>query len=204
MKNALLRIPALLTALLALNATAFAASAEIGKAAPDFTAQDIQGKQVKLSDYKGKIVVLEWVNPECPFVKDHYASGNIPALQKSAADEGVIWLSINSAAPDKQGDYAPEKVASWTKSKNAAPAAYIRDSDGVIGKLYGAKTTPHMFVIDAEGTLAYQGAIDSVRSAGKPDRSKATNYVTAAIASLKSGSPVEKSSTAPYGCGVKY
>lgn len=203
MKNTLLRIPALLAVLFAINATAFAA-AEIGKPAPDFTAQDIQGKPVKLSDYKGKIVVLEWVNPECPFVKDHYASGNIPALQKNAAAEGVIWLSINSAAPGKQGDYAPEKVASWTKSKNAAPAAYLRDHDGSIGKGYGAKTTPHMFVIDTQGTLAYQGAIDSIRSAKSPDRSQGVNYVTAAIASLKSGSSVEKSSTAPYGCPVKY
>lgn len=205
MKNTLTR---LITATIALaafcSAGVFAATAQVGRPAPDFTAQDIDGKQVKLSDYKGKIVVLEWVNPECPFVKKHYGSGNIPSLQKDARAGNIVWLTINSAAPGEQGDYNAEKTAAWQKATGAAYADYIRDSSGAVGKLYGAKTTPHIFVIDAGGTLVYEGAIDSIRSTNVDDIAKATNYVTAAITSLKNGTPVAKSTTAPYGCPVKY
>jgi hypothetical protein len=149
--------------------------------------------------------VLEWVNPECPFVVKHYdKSGNIPALQKVAKESGVVWLSINSAAPGKQGDYDEEKIAEWMARTGAAPTAYLRDTDGKVGKAYGAKTTPHIFVITPEGKLAYNGAIDSIQSTDVIDIAKAENYVTAALAAVKNKVPVEKSTTQPYGCSVKY
>src|SRR5690606_16503192 len=134
-----------------------------------------------LSEFKGKTVVLEWVNPECPFVVHHYGSGNIPALQKSAEADGVVWLSINSGSPNAQGDYSPEQVAKWHESNGATPAAYFRDQDGKVGKLYGAKTTPHMYVINTDGVLIYNGAIDSIPSTKKADLAKAENYVVAAL-----------------------
>ena len=180
------------------------ASVEIGKPAPDFTLTDIDGKTHKLSDYKGRRVVLEWVNPECPIVVKHYSSGNMPATQKAAVADGVVWLSINSGSAGAQGDFNPAQVASWTKSTQAAPTAYFRDRDGKVGRLYSAKTTPHLYVITKEGTLVYDGAIDSIRSAEVSDIPKATNYVKAALAAVKAGKPVEKSATQPYGCTVKY
>lgn len=181
------------------------AAAVVGQAAPDFTLTDIKGATHNLADFKGKTVVLEWVNPECPFVVKHYEkSGNIPALQKAATADGVVWLSINSAASGKQGDYDAAKVAAWSAKTGAAPTAYLRDPDGKVGKAYGAKTTPHIFVITADGKLAYNGAIDSIKSADAEDIAKAENYVKAALASVKKNEAVEKSSTQPYGCSVKY
>ncbi len=192
-------------ALAALTVTNLFAAVEAGQPAPDFTLTDISGKTHKLSDFRGKTVVLEWVNPECPFVVKHYeSSGNIPAMQKAAAAEGVVWLSINSGKAGAQGDFEPAKVSTWSAKTGAAPAAYFRDSDGTVGKLYGAKTTPHMFVITAEGIVAYAGAIDSIRSTKAEDISKATNYVAAALESVKAGQPVAKPMTEPYGCSVKY
>jgi len=185
-------------------ASARAGTAQVGKQAPDFTTTDITGKAFNLSDFRGKIVVLEWVNPECPFVRKHYGSGNIPGLQRSAMENGVVWISINSAAQGQQGDYDTMQVTEWQSANKAAPAAYVRDSSGAIGRLYGAKTTPHLFVISADGTLVYEGAIDSIRSTKVDDIARATNYVTAALTSLKNGTPVEKSSSEPYGCAVKY
>jgi hypothetical protein len=204
MKNILKMISAA-AALAALTVTSVFAAAEAGQPAPDFTLTDISGKTHKLSDYRGKTVVLEWVNQECPFVVKHYDnSGNIPALQKAAAADGVVWLSINSGKAGAQGDFAPQKVSEWSAKTGAAPAAYFRDSDGTVGRLYGAKTTPHMFVITADGTIAYNGAIDSIRSSKVEDIAKATNYVTAALESVKAGQPVAKATTEPYGCSVKY
>jgi hypothetical protein len=198
----------LLTVTAALAATLVASvsagTVEIGSAAPDFSIVDIAGATHKLSDYKGKTVVLEWVNPECPFVKKHYESGNIPSLQKEATADGVIWLLINSGTPGAQGDYDPAQVQEWMKKTGAAPTAYSRDTTGALGRLYGAKTTPHLFVITAEGTLAYNGAIDSIRSPKKEDIAKATNYVREALSSVKAGKPVAKATSEPYGCSVKY
>ncbi len=193
----------------AITATLFVAglhagSAVIGQPAPEFTLKDITGATRSLADFKGKTVVLEWVNPQCPFVLKHYKSGNIPTLQKTATADGVVWLSINSGAPGKEGDFEPGKVVAWSAETGAAPTAYMRDSDGTIGKLYGAKTTPHIFVITPEGKLAYNGAIDSIKSADIADIAKAENYVTAALASVKKNTPVAHSSTQPYGCSVKY
>ncbi|MDF3056885.1 MAG: thioredoxin family protein [Rariglobus sp.] len=193
----------------AVTAVVFAAglqaAAVVGQLAPEFTLKDITGTTRKLSDFKRKTVVLDWVTPECPFVVKHYEnSGNIPALQKTAAADGVVWLSINSAAAGKQGDFDAEKVAAWAAKTGAAPTAYLRDTDGAVGKLYGAKTTPHLFVITPDGKVVYNGAIDSIRSTDVIDIAKAENYVTAALAAVKNNVAVEKSSTQPYGCSVKY
>ena len=157
-----------------------------------------------LSDYRGKIVVLEWVNPECPFVRKHYESGNIPMQQKAAVAEGVAWLVINSGHPGAQGDYTPNQVKAWQTQTGSAPTAYFRDQDGVVGRLYGAKTTPHMYVITTEGILAYNGAIDSIRSSDPADIAQAEKYVSSAVASVKAGTAVKNAATRPYGCSVKY
>lgn len=180
------------------------AAAEVGRAAPDFTLTDITGQRHSLSEFKGKTVVLEWVNPECPFVMKHYESGNMPKLQKAATADGVIWLSINSAAPGQEGDYDAAQAEGWQKNLKAAPTAYFRDQDGKVGHLYDARTTPHMYVIDGSGTLVYAGGIDSIRSSRVEDIAKATNYVTAALADLKAGRPVRTAHSQPYGCSVKY
>lgn len=172
-----------------------------GQPAPDFTFTDLSGKAGKLSDFRGKIVILEWLNPGCPYVLRHYKSGNLPALQKSSAAEGVIWLQINSNA---MGDLDPKASVEWQKKYGALATAYIRDQTGQLGRLYGARTTPHLFVIGRNGTLAYQGAIDDQPSASLATTSSAHNYVAAALAALKAGRPVEKTTTEPYGCAVKF
>lgn len=193
---------AILVALL--FATPALASPVIGQAAPDFTATASDGKAVKLSDYKGKTVVLEWTNDGCPFVKKHYGSGNMQKLQKEAAAEGIVWLSVISSAPGEQGHVDGAGADKLTKERAAAPAAVLLDPSGALGKLYAAKTTPHMFVIGKDGVLAYAGAIDDKPSTDADDISKAINYVQQALAELKAGKPVSVSSTASYGCGVKY
>jgi len=183
---------------------AFAAKAKVGEAAPDFTLTDLSGASHSLSDFAGKTVVLEWVNPDCPFVVKHYKSGNMPSLQTSATGDGVVWLLINSGSPGAQGDYAPEKVKAWKEKTGAAPTAYFRDQDGMVGRLYGAKTTPHMYVINPEGTLVYNGAIDSEASANPADIAEAENYGVSALAAVAAGEKPEKMNTRPYGCSVKY
>jgi hypothetical protein len=180
-------------------------AATVGQPAPAFTLTDLAGVSHNLSDFKGKTVVLEWVNPECPFVVKHYEkSGNLPATQKAAVADGVVWLLINSAAPGKQGDYDAAKATAWLEKNKAAATAYLRDVDGKVGKAYDAKTTPQIYVINAEGVLVYNGAIDSVRSTNAADIEKAENYVAAALAAVKAGKPIEKPVTQPYGCSVKY
>lgn len=180
------------------------AAAEIGKAAPDFQLTDITGKTHKLSDYKGKTVVLEWTNNGCPVVGRHYSSGNMQSTQKAAAADGAVWLQICSSAKNTQGDMSDAEATRWLKSEGAASHAYLRDQSGKIGKLYGATATPHMFVINKEGVLVYKGAIDDQPNARESDTMKANNYVKAALASLKEGKPVAKSATQAYGCGIKY
>lgn len=187
-----------LTAALALRAET--SLAQIGQEAPAFAATDINGQPVKLSDFRGKTVVLEWTNPECPVVGRHYKTGNIPALQKEATGEGVVWILINSGAKGEQGDFEPDQVKAWLQKNGASATAYLRDRDGSIGKLYGAKTTPHLFIVDKEGKLAYRGGIDNNRRSHEG----ADNYVKNALTSLRNGTPVEKASTEPYGCAVKY
>lgn len=194
----------LVAALIGLSAGSMRGAAEVGQAAPDFKLTDLGGQLRQLSDYKGRTVVLEWVNPECPFVQKHYGSGNIPRLQKSATADGVVWLTINSGHPGAEGDYAAPQAAAWLKQMGAAPTAYCRDQDGKVGRLYGAKTSPHIFVITPDGKLLYEGAIDSIRSANVDDIARAKNYVTVALAAVKAGKPMAPAATQPYGCSVKY
>jgi len=189
---------------LPLALAAASAHAKVGDAAPAFTLVDTNGKQHALGDFKGKVVVLEWFNHDCPFVKKHYDSGNMPALQSRYTAKDVIWLSINSSAPGKQGNYAPEKANELSKEKKSAATYVLLDPNGTVGKLYGAKTTPHMYVIDGSGILRYEGAIDSVSSTDQADIKDATNYVAAAVDAVVAGKTVDPSVTQSYGCGVKY
>ena len=186
-------------AALVLGAALAHASVSVGQPAPDFQVKDINGKSQSLSAYKGKFVVLEWVNPECPFVKKHYDSSNMQATQKAAEAKGAVWLSVSTGS----GGDASE-LASWVKEKGAAPTATLLDSDGKLGKAYGARTTPHLYVINPEGKLVYAGAIDNKPTANKADIKGATNYVTAALTEAMAGKPVTKASSEPYGCSVKY
>jgi peroxiredoxin len=180
------------------------AAPEVNKPAPDFSLKGADGKTYKLSELKGQTVVLEWLNHECPFVKKHYDGGNMQALQKEYTQKKVTWLSVISSAPGKQGFASPEQASSDAKRSGAAPTAVLIDSDGKVGKLYDAKTTPHMFVIDPKGNLAYAGAIDSVRSTDVADLKTAKSYIRAALDEVLAGKPVSEASTQPYGCGVKY
>lgn len=180
------------------------AAAEIGKPAPDFSLTDIAGKSQALSAYRGKPVVLEWTNPGCPFVQKHYDSGNMQKLQTSAVKDGAVWITVNSGAEGKQGSMTPEEAQKITKEQRFAGTSYLLDADGTLGNSYGAKTTPHMFVIDKEGTLVYAGAIDSTPGVKQDEIKGAKNYVAAALAELKAGKPVSVASTQAYGCSVKY
>jgi AhpC/TSA family len=191
-------------AALALAATASFAAATIGQPAPAFTATDVNGKAVSLADFKGKHVVLEWTNPGCPFVVKHYGAGNRGATQKDATAQGVVWLTINSTSTDA-GDYkAPPALASWMAGQKAAPSATLMDADGKVGKAYGARTTPHMYVVNPAGLLVYAGGIDNKPSSNPADIPGATNYVKQALAESLAGKPVSAASTRPYGCSVKY
>lgn len=179
-------------------------AAEVGQAAPEFSLQDIQGKTHALSEHKGKIVVLEWTNFECPFVKKHYGSANMQALQGEYTGRGVVWFSVNSSAAGKQGNFPAgewqERAAAW----KSAATAILLDPDGVTGRAYGAKTTPHLFIIDADGTLLYKGAIDDKASADPGDIPDAKNYARQALDEALAGKPVSEAQTQSYGCSVKY
>lgn len=180
------------------------ATPDIGKPAPDFTATDIKGETVKLSDLKGKPVVLEWTNSECPFVKKHYGAGNMQKTQVEAAKNGAVWISIVSSGPGRQGFVTAAQAQKIIDDAKAHPAHKILDTDGAIGHLYDAKTTPDMFVIDKDGTLVYAGAIDDQPDPWPQSLAKAKNYVLAALNDLKAGRKVAVPLTEPYGCGVKY
>ena len=178
--------------------------ANVGSTAPNFEAQDTNGAQVSLASLKGKTVVLEWTNNECPFVHKHYDSGNMQKLQKTATDDGIVWISIVSSADNKEGYVTKQQANDIAKKQGAQPSHIILDSSGIIGHEYGAKTTPHMFVIDKNGVLAYAGAIDDQPNTDAAAIDKADNYVMDALAALKKGDPVNPDRTNPYGCGVKY
>jgi len=199
----LLRIVPILVSTFFAATSGFAASI-IGQPAPAFNVADGTGKTHALSDYKGKIVVLEWNNPECPFVKKHYSSGNIPKQQAEETNAGVIWLTINSAAEGKQGHVDGAAADAFVASYHAKPTAYLIDADGKVGHSYGAKTTPHIFIIDEKGVLRYNGGIDSIASTDKEDLAKATQYVPQVIGEIKSGKVVTVATSEPYGCSVKY
>lgn len=175
-----------------------------GDQASDFSLKDSNGKTHSLSDFRGNYVVLEWVNFGCPFVQKHYKSGNMPALQKAAVAKGVIWLSICSSAPGKQGHYEGKELAEVTSRMKAAPSAYLVDSEGTVGRLYDAKTTPTMFVIDPRGTILYGGGIDNIPSANVDDIPRARNYVSEALDLALAGKAVEVTQSKSYGCSVKY
>ena len=200
----MLRQLATLTATTLLATASFAAN--VGEPAPAFKGTDvISGKEVSNATLKGKTAVLEWTNPGCPFVKKFYGAGAMQKFQAAAVKDGVVWVSVNSSAAGKEGHLkdAAEAKASIAEHKHAS-SHYVLDHDGAIGKAFGAKTTPHMYVIDKDGKLVYQGAIDSDNSPDPAAIPKATNYVTAALAELKAGKPVTKATTQPYGCFVKY
>ena len=179
------------------------AQTQVGQPAPQFSAVDTAGKAVSLSEFKGKYVVLEWTNPDCPFVQKHYNSGNMQATQKHAAGKGVVWLSVNTTGGAQQDPKLSAELASWVKTQKATPTALLMDG-GKLGQAYGAKTTPHMYLIDPSGKLVYAGAIDSKPSANAGDIATSTNYVTQAINETAAGKPVSKPVTGAYGCSVKY
>jgi len=187
-----------------LLATTAAQAIEVGAKAPSFAVVDSKGETQTLDTYAGKTVVLEWTNDGCPFVRKHYDSGNMQGLQKAAADDGVVWLTVISSAPGEQGFADGARADALTTSRDAAPTAVLLDSDGSMGRSYGALTTPHMYVINAEGVLAYIGGIDSIASSDPADIAKADNYVEAALEDLAANRPVEKPVSRPYRCSVKY
>lgn len=188
----------------ALSMTAAFAAPTIGEPAPAFSAIDTAGKTRSLAELKGKTVVLEWTNDGCPYVKKHYGAGNMQKLQQEAAAGGVVWLSIISSAPGKQGYVDAAGANQLTSSRGAKPAAVLLDPKGDIGRAYDAQTTPHMFVIDKAGTLRYMGAIDDQPSTEAATIPKARNYVREALAAVAAGGKVAETATDPYGCSVKY
>jgi len=194
---------AVLLASVAMTAAAFAAP-EVGKPAPDFSATDSKGRTVKLSDYRGKTVVLEWTNDGCPYVQKHYSTNNIQSLQKDAAAKGIVWLSVISSAPGEQGAVSGAEADRLSETRGAAPAAVLLDAEGKVGRLYDARTTPHMFIVNGDGTLVYMGGIDDKPTAIPSDVKAAKNYVRAALDDLAAGKPVATPVTRPYGCSVKY
>jgi hypothetical protein len=194
---------ALFAAAVAMSASAFAA-ADLNQPAPLFSAKGADGKTVSLESFRGKTVVLEWTNADCPFVKKHYESGNIPKLQQEEVAKGIVWLQVISSAPGNQGYVDGATAIKLNEYRGAAPSATLLDADGKIGKLYGAQTTPHFFIIDAQGKLVYKGAIDSIASPDPGDIARADNYVRKALTAIAAGSKIEHASTKPYGCSVKY
>ena len=190
-------------ALLVAAGTALAAP-QVGQPAPEFTLTDSNGKAHKLSDFKGKFVVLEWLNHGCPFVIKHYESGNMQKLQKEYTGKDVVWLSIASSAPGKQGHMSPEETNKTKADKGSAATAVLRDEDGTVGKLYDAKVTPELYVVDPEGTLIYMGAIDDMKSTDTADVAGAKNYIKQALDEAMAGKLVSEPSTSAYGCGIKY
>ena len=196
----------LLSALTCLASTSlFAAdSPAVGSAAPDFSITDSKGKTQSVSQYKGKYVVLEWFNPECPFVKKHYGSGNMQKLQEEFTGKGVVWLSVDSSAPGKEGNLSPVEAEKKMTDWKTHSTALLLDQDGKAAQAYAAKNTPHMFIINPEGKIIYEGAIDSKASPNPADIPSSTNYVRVALDEALAGKTVSNPTTRPYGCSVKY
>jgi peroxiredoxin len=188
----------------ALFALAAHAAPSVGQPAPDFTLQDASGKPVHLSDFRGKYVVLEWTNPGCPYVRKHYNSGNMAATQQDALARGAVWLSIDSTEK-ASGDYMqPAQLVAWQQQRKAQPTALLMDEEGSAGHAYGARTTPHMYIVDPQGRLVYAGGIDSIASSDPSDIAKATNYVKVGLAEAMAGQAISNPVTRPYGCSIKY
>lgn len=199
MKKTLLTV---LVSSLAVSSLLAAGAPAVGSAAPDFSLTDAKGKKHSLADYKGKYVVLEWFNPECPFVKKHYGGGDMQKLQETYAGKGVVWLSIDSSAPGTEGNLSPEQAEKTIDSWKMNKTTLLLDPDGTAGRAYGAKNTPQMFVINPEGKVVYTGAIDSKATPNPADIAGATNYVKVALEESMSGKPVSNPTTKPYGCSV--
>ena len=181
-----------------------AAVAKVGEPAPDFTATSTSGSSVNLGSYKGKIVVLEWTNHECPYVRKHYETGNMQALQRETTGQGVTWLTIISSAKGEQGYVTPGQADELTTTRKASPTMVLLDEKGVVGHMYGATNTPHMYIVDKAGILVYAGAIDDRPTTRRADVQGASNYVRAALESVTAGQPVKTPVTRAYGCTVKY
>ncbi len=194
-------LASLILGLLSLTANA---EPVVDQPAPVFSGAAADGSTIKLEELRGKTVILEWTNHECPFVVKHYESGNIPNLQKEASARGFVWLQVISSAPGKQGHVDGDTARRLNEERGATPTNTVFDDDGSIGKLYGATNTPQFFIINPEGVLVYKGGIDSIPSADKADIAKAENYISSALADLAAGKKIAKSSTKPYGCTVKY
>lgn len=182
----------------------FSQDAKLNEPAPNFKLMDSNGKEHSLSDFKDKIVVLEWINYECPFVKKHYNSRNMQTLQEKYTKAGIVWLTICSSAESKQGNFSSDEINSRSKKHGAKFTAYLVDADGKVGKMYGAKTTPHMYIIDKTGKLVYAGGIDDKASTEIADIKSAKNFVSSALDELLAGKNVSLQSSKPYGCSVKY
>jgi peroxiredoxin len=197
-------IAALLTSLLGTASVAAGAAPQIGQPAPDFSGKDSKGNPVRLSQYRGKTVVLEWTNADCPYTHKHYASGNMQSVQALAQKNGVVWLTVISSAPGKQGYVNGPAADALTQSRGAVPSAVLLDPSGTLGRMYDAKTTPHMFVIDKNGALQYMGGIDSIATTDVSDIPHAEPYLKEAMLAVVQGSPVAHPVTKPYGCSVKY
>ena len=187
-----------------LAAPAIAAGPDLGKPAPDFAVADTYGKPVKLADFKGKLVILEWSNHQCPYVRKHYGAGNMQKTQEAARAIGVTWITIISSAPGEQGHVNAAEANKLTTERNAKPHHVVLDPKGQIGRLYEARVTPHMFIIGTDGKLLYKGAIDSIRSSRQSDIANAKNYVTAALGEIKGGKQVADADTIAYGCTIHY
>jgi AhpC/TSA family len=197
-------IAALFTGLIGAPAIAAGDPLQIGQPAPEFTATDSKGRSLSLSQYRGKTVVLEWTNADCPYTHKHYASGNMQGVQALAQKSGVVWLTVISSAPGKQGYVNGPAADALTQARGALPAAVLLDPSGTVGRLYGAKTTPHMFVIDKNGALQYMGGIDSIATAEAADIPHAEPYLKDAMLAVAQGTPVAHAVTKPYGCSIKY
>ena len=191
-------------ALALMPGVAAATGPDVGQAAPPFTATDSNGKTWSLADLKGKVVVIETTNHDCPYVRKHYTSGNMQAQQREAAARGVVWLTSASSATGEQGHVTAAEANALTKNRNAAPAAVLLDPQSRIARAYGATVTPHLYIVDARGILVYKGGIDSIPSADPADIPKATQYVRVALDEVLAGKPVTNASTRPYGCSLKY
>ena len=204
MRSILSLLPVMAIVVAAGAGTAIAKNASLDESAPNFTLTDSNGKQHSLSDFKGKWVVLEWVNFQCPFVRKHYGSGNMPGLQKEYTEKGVAWLSICSSSPGSEGYFEGDELKTEIKDHDSHATAYLIDAQGMVGRMYQAKTTPHMYVINPEGVLVYAGGIDNIPSTNKADIAKATNYVKSVLDEGMSGKPITVKASRPYGCSVKY
>jgi peroxiredoxin len=209
-RRQLLAVGLFCTATIVLNVSAQPASAQsasqarVGNPAPAFTLTDSNGRTVSLAEYKGKTVVLEWTNHQCPYVAKHYRGNNMQALQKKWTDQGVVWLSVISSAPGQDGYVSPQQANALTADRGAAPSAVLFDPTGKVGRDYSARTTPHMYVIGGDGALVYAGGIDDQPSARLEDLKTAKNFVDAALSEIAQGKPVSVTSSRAYGCSVKY